>query len=85
MLGALNVSFRCRCDRILWHGQGIEQLQYIRGEFRLSDHRPVCSVFVIEADVDSGSKIRKGYSTLDARIHCESPAIPKRHSFYDDF
>ncbi|KAK8463151.1 hypothetical protein SEVIR_1G329200v4 [Setaria viridis] len=73
------------CDRILWHGQGIEQLQYIRGEFRLSDHRPVCSVFVIEADVDSGSKIRKGYSTLDARIHCESPAIPKRHSFYDDF
>ncbi|KAK3155305.1 hypothetical protein QOZ80_2BG0201540 [Eleusine coracana subsp. coracana] len=73
------------CDRILWHGQGIEQLQYIRGEFKLSDHRPVCSVFVIEADVDSGSKIRKGYSTLDARIHCESPAIPKRHSFYDDF
>ncbi|CAN6253256.1 unnamed protein product [Urochloa humidicola] len=73
------------CDRILWHGQGIEQLQYIRGEFRLSDHRPVCSVFVIEADVDSGSKIRKGYSTLDARIHCESAAIPKRHSFYDDF
>ncbi|KAF8779836.1 hypothetical protein HU200_002101 [Digitaria exilis] len=73
------------CDRILWHGQGIEQLQYIRGEFRLSDHRPVCSVFVIEADVDNGSKIRKGYSTLDARIHCESHAIPKRHSFYDDF
>ncbi|PWZ28455.1 Type I inositol polyphosphate 5-phosphatase 5 [Zea mays] len=73
------------CDRILWHGQGIEQLQYIRGEFRLSDHRPVCSVFVIEADVDNGSKIRKGYSTLDARIHCDSPAIPKRHSFYDDF
>ncbi|TVU28532.1 hypothetical protein EJB05_20053 [Eragrostis curvula] len=73
------------CDRILWHGQGIEQLQYIRGEFKLSDHRPVCSVFVIEADVDNGSKIKKGYSTLDARIHCESPAIPKRHSFYDDF
>ncbi|CAD6249470.1 unnamed protein product [Miscanthus lutarioriparius] len=73
------------CDRILWHGQGIEQLQYIRGEFRLSDHRPVCSVFVVEADVDSGSKIRKGYSTLDARIHCDSSAIPKRHSFYDDF
>ncbi|XP_062221982.1 type I inositol polyphosphate 5-phosphatase 5-like [Phragmites australis] len=74
------------CDRILWHGQGIEQLQYIRGEFKLSDHRPVCSVFVIEADVDNGSKIRKGYSTLDARVHCESPGrIPKRHSFYDDF
>ncbi|KAF0933041.1 hypothetical protein E2562_013795 [Oryza meyeriana var. granulata] len=72
------------CDRILWHGQGIEQLQYIRGESRFSDHRPVCSVFVIEADVDNGSKIRKGYSTLDSRIHCES-AMPQRHSFYDDF
>uniref|UniRef100_A0A0E0K5B7 Inositol polyphosphate-related phosphatase domain-containing protein n=1 Tax=Oryza punctata TaxID=4537 RepID=A0A0E0K5B7_ORYPU len=72
------------CDRILWHGQGIEQLQYIRGESRFSDHRPVCSVFVIEADVDNGSMIRKGYSTLDSRIHCESP-MPQRHSFYDDF
>ncbi|EEC74019.1 hypothetical protein OsI_08962 [Oryza sativa Indica Group] len=72
------------CDRILWHGQGIEQLQYIRGESRFSDHRPVCSVFVIEADVDNGSMIRKGYSTLDSRIHFESP-IPQRHSFYDDF
>ncbi|KAK1619884.1 hypothetical protein QYE76_025401 [Lolium multiflorum] len=72
------------CDRILWHGRGIEQLQYIRGESRFSDHRPVCSVFVVEADVDNGSKIRKGYSTLDSRIHCESPLpIPQRHSFYD--
>nr|BAK07767.1 predicted protein [Hordeum vulgare subsp. vulgare] len=72
------------CDRILWHGKGIEQLQYIRGEHRFSDHRPVCSVFVVEADVDNGSRIRKGYSTLDSRIHCESPLpIPQRHSFYD--
>ncbi|CAM0944130.1 unnamed protein product [Alopecurus aequalis] len=72
------------CDRILWHGKGIEQLQYTRGESRFSDHRPVCSVFVVEADVDNGSRIRKGYSTLDSRIHCESPTpIPQRHSFYD--
>lgn len=79
-----SIRVKCRCDRILWHGQGIEQLQYIRGESRFSDHRPVCSVFVIEADVDNGSMIRKGYSTLDSRIHFESP-IPQRHSFYDDF
>ncbi|KAF7090963.1 hypothetical protein CFC21_093636 [Triticum aestivum] len=72
------------CDRILWHGKGIEQLQYIRGEHRFSDHRPVCSVFVVEADADNGSRIRKGYSTLDSRVHCESPLpIPQRHSFYD--
>ncbi|KAL5213085.1 hypothetical protein ABZP36_023932 [Zizania latifolia] len=66
------------CDRILWHGQGIEQLQYIRGESRFSDHRPVCSVFLIDADVGNGSRIRKGYSTLDSRIHCES-AMPQGH------
>uniref|UniRef100_A0A453PJB9 Inositol polyphosphate-related phosphatase domain-containing protein n=1 Tax=Aegilops tauschii subsp. strangulata TaxID=200361 RepID=A0A453PJB9_AEGTS len=70
------------CDRILWHGKGIEQLQYIRGEHRFSDHRPVCSVFVVEADADNGSRIRKGYSTLDSRVHCESPLpIPQRHSY----
>ncbi|KAL7192571.1 hypothetical protein ACSBR2_024399 [Camellia fascicularis] len=36
------------CDRILWHGRGIEQLSYIRGESRFSDHRPVCAVFAVE-------------------------------------
>ncbi|XP_078440845.1 DNAse I-like superfamily protein [Wolffia australiana] len=34
------------CDRILWHGEGIEQQAYIRGESRFSDHRPVCAVFM---------------------------------------
>nr|XP_019708711.1 type I inositol polyphosphate 5-phosphatase 10 isoform X3 [Elaeis guineensis] len=36
------------CDRILWHGDGIVQLSYIRGESRFSDHRPVCAVFRVE-------------------------------------
>ncbi|GJN07111.1 hypothetical protein PR202_ga24909 [Eleusine coracana subsp. coracana] len=39
------------CDRILWHGEGIVQLSYIRGESRFSDHRPVCSVFIVEVAV----------------------------------
>ncbi|EEE65356.1 hypothetical protein OsJ_20639 [Oryza sativa Japonica Group] len=30
------------------HGDGIEQLQYLRGESRFSDHRPVCGVFAVE-------------------------------------
>ncbi|KAI7981463.1 Type I inositol polyphosphate 5-phosphatase 5 [Camellia lanceoleosa] len=38
------------CDRILWHGRGIEQLSYIRGESRFSDHRPVCAVFAVEVE-----------------------------------
>ena len=27
------------------------QLSYIRGESRFSDHRPVCSVFIVEVEV----------------------------------
>ncbi|KAL6009713.1 hypothetical protein ACLOJK_000142 [Asimina triloba] len=39
------------CDRILWYGDGIEQLCYIRIESRLSDHRPVCAVFRVEVSM----------------------------------
>ncbi|GLT93404.1 hypothetical protein SLE2022_111980 [Rubroshorea leprosula] len=39
------------CDRILWHGAGISQLSYIRGENRFSDHRPVFATFLVYAEV----------------------------------
>ncbi|CAH2043401.1 unnamed protein product [Thlaspi arvense] len=72
------------CDRILWRGEGIEQLSYIRGESRFSDHRPVCAIFAVEVDVKSLSKgrFRKGYSCAAARS-VEDCSIPQRHSFYD--
>ncbi|KAK6152445.1 hypothetical protein DH2020_015080 [Rehmannia glutinosa] len=35
------------CDRILWKGEGLKQLCYVRGESRFSDHRPVYSVFSV--------------------------------------
>lgn len=38
------------CDRILWRGNGLRQDQYDRCESRLSDHRPVRAVFVVEVD-----------------------------------
>ncbi|XP_073297990.1 type I inositol polyphosphate 5-phosphatase 8-like isoform X4 [Primulina huaijiensis] len=34
------------CDRILWKGQGLKQVCYVRGESRFSDHRPVYSLFL---------------------------------------
>ncbi|GKV25348.1 hypothetical protein SLEP1_g34800 [Rubroshorea leprosula] len=72
------------CDRILWRGQGIEQLSYIRGESRLSDHRPVCAVFSVEVEVRSktSNRFRKGYSCMGARLEYED-CIPQRHSFYE--
>lgn len=45
--GACMLRLR-RCDRILWRGEGMEQLWYVRGESRLSDHRPVNSLFSVQ-------------------------------------
>ncbi|CAH8313186.1 unnamed protein product [Eruca vesicaria subsp. sativa] len=71
------------CDRILWRGERIEQLSYIRGESRFSDHRPVCAIFAVEVDVKSMNKgrLRKGYSSVAGRL--TEDCIPQRHSFYD--
>ncbi|KAJ8494127.1 hypothetical protein OPV22_015848 [Ensete ventricosum] len=38
------------CDRILWYGRGLNQLSYVRGESRFSDHRPVSSIFTAEVE-----------------------------------
>ncbi|CAA7401007.1 unnamed protein product [Spirodela intermedia] len=71
------------CDRILWHGKGIEQLAYIRGESRFSDHRPVCGVFLAEVEetkADGGRYQRRqsdggAVEELDGRV-------PHGHGFY---
>ncbi|KAH9718609.1 Type I inositol polyphosphate 5-phosphatase 5 [Citrus sinensis] len=74
------------CDRILWRGNGIEQLSYIRGESRFSDHRPVCAVFSVEVERDvrikSSNRLRKGFCSADTRLEFED-CIPQRHSFYE--
>ncbi|XP_045823108.1 type I inositol polyphosphate 5-phosphatase 5 isoform X1 [Trifolium pratense] len=71
------------CDRILWRGRSIEQLSYIRGESRFSDHRPVCAVFSVGVEVRSrNNRFRKGYSYTSPRPEYED-YIPQRHSFYD--
>ncbi|KAK6238025.1 hypothetical protein QUC31_003494 [Theobroma cacao] len=72
------------CDRILWHGAGIEQLSYVRGESRFSDHRPVSAVFSVEVEVRRkyDNRFRKGYSCGGKRLDYED-FMPKRHSFYE--
>ncbi|KAJ1399924.1 Inositol polyphosphate-related phosphatase [Sesbania bispinosa] len=39
------------CDRIVWYGNGLKQLQYTRSESKLSDHRPVKAIFTAEVRV----------------------------------
>ncbi|KAL3621710.1 hypothetical protein CASFOL_034370 [Castilleja foliolosa] len=71
------------CDRVLWHGKGIKQLSYLRGESRFSDHRPVCAVFDVEVEMmrkKNITKFRKGYSYAGTNLELED-CIPQRHSF----
>lgn len=42
-----------RCDRILWKGEGLNQMCYVRGESKFSDHRPVYSLFSVQVDMKS--------------------------------
>ncbi|KAK1591286.1 hypothetical protein Q3G72_005314 [Acer saccharum] len=76
------------CDRILWRGNGIEQLSYIRGESRFSDHRPVCGVFSVEVEMEATRNqinnkfMRKGFSCSNRRLEYDD-CIPQRHSFYE--
>ncbi|KAH7661487.1 DNase I-like protein [Dioscorea alata] len=58
------------CDRILWYGRGLNQLSYVRGESRFSDHRPVCSIFMAEVESINRSRIKKGVG-CSSRVEVE--------------
>jgi hypothetical protein len=47
------------CDRILWMGKGIKQLCYKRAELKMSDHRPVSSMFFVEVEIFDHHKLQK--------------------------
>ncbi|KAJ9540815.1 hypothetical protein OSB04_027321 [Centaurea solstitialis] len=54
------------CDRILWKGEGLKQISYIRGESKFSDHRPVSSMFSVQVSLPHNeNKITK---ILDSKI-----------------
>ncbi|XP_043723464.1 type I inositol polyphosphate 5-phosphatase 10-like [Telopea speciosissima] len=63
------------CDRILWHGYGIEQLNYFRGESRFSDHRPVCAVFEVQVAVLDG-KSKNALSNSNMKVEIEELLPP---------
>ncbi|XP_059669483.1 type I inositol polyphosphate 5-phosphatase 8-like [Cornus florida] len=44
------------CDRILWKGEGLKQMCYVRGESKFSDHRPVYSLFSVQVNVANNPK-----------------------------
>nr|XP_043614721.1 type IV inositol polyphosphate 5-phosphatase 3-like isoform X2 [Erigeron canadensis] len=56
------------CDRILSFGKGIRQLSYRRSELKLSDHRPVTALYMIEVEVFSTRKLKKALVFTNAEI-----------------
>ncbi|KAJ0979484.1 hypothetical protein J5N97_014958 [Dioscorea zingiberensis] len=66
------------CDRILWRGEGMKQMWYVRGETRFSDHRPVSSLFSVQLNsfvhVAEGAWVKDG-KTYNHR-HSRVPATP---------
>ncbi|XP_009781982.1 type I inositol polyphosphate 5-phosphatase 2-like [Nicotiana sylvestris] len=59
------------CDRILWFGNGIKQLLYKRAELRLSDHRPVSSMFSVQVEIFDHRKLQRVLNVNNAAIHPE--------------
>ncbi|ESW27746.1 hypothetical protein PHAVU_003G228700 [Phaseolus vulgaris] len=59
------------CDRILWFGKGIKQLQYNRAENKLSDHRAVSSIFCIDVEVFDNRKLQRVLNFTKAAVHPE--------------
>lgn len=59
------------CDRILWLGKGIKQLFYKRAELRLSDHRPVSSMFSVEVEIFDHRKLQRVLNVKSTAIHPE--------------
>uniref|UniRef100_A0A7N0U465 Inositol polyphosphate-related phosphatase domain-containing protein n=1 Tax=Kalanchoe fedtschenkoi TaxID=63787 RepID=A0A7N0U465_KALFE len=66
------------CDRILWHGNGIRQSSYIRGESRFSDHRPVCAKFLVDVGVveNGGASNRRSSSACNMKVGAEELLLP---------
>ncbi|KAL4599273.1 hypothetical protein ACB092_11G115700 [Castanea dentata] len=68
------------CDRILWHGNGIRQLSYIRRESQFSDHRPVRATFLVDVDVASAGS-RKGLSSSRLKFGIEE-FLPQTRNYF---
>ncbi|XP_042421714.1 type IV inositol polyphosphate 5-phosphatase 7-like [Zingiber officinale] len=67
------------CDRILWLGGGLNQLSYVRGESRFSDHRPVFSIFTAEVETINYSRSKDaGYCS--SRVEVEE-LLPYSHGY----
>jgi endonuclease/exonuclease/phosphatase family metal-dependent hydrolase len=65
------------CDRILWYGKGLRQLQYVHIKSQLSDHRPVSARFMAEVKVLCKQKLGRACTlSKNAKVEVEE-LLPK--------
>ncbi|CAM6007936.1 unnamed protein product [Sphagnum balticum] len=65
------------CDRILWYGKGLRQLQYVHIESQLSDHRPVSARFMAEVEILCKRKLGRACTlSKNAKVEVEE-LLPK--------
>ncbi|KAG6434067.1 hypothetical protein SASPL_105688 [Salvia splendens] len=66
------------CDRILWKGEGVEQMYYTRGESTLSDHRPVYSLFSVQLNLPEYPTRNSPKSAVEELLVCRSRSRSQR-------
>jgi len=65
------------CDRILWRGRNMRQLNYLRHELLSSDHRPVSSTFEFQIKSINVEKRNKVYQEIVKRLdQMENECMP---------
>lgn len=52
-------------------GKGIRQLTYQSAEIKISDHRPVSSIFLVEVEVFDHRKLQRALNASTAAVHPE--------------
>ncbi|KAM1159404.1 hypothetical protein ACFX19_033151 [Malus domestica] len=71
------------CDRILWKGEGLKQMCYMRGESKFSDHRPVYSLFSVRLDWAAKKKPNSCVLKSSAKVQAEELLLLTRAKSLD--
>lgn len=56
---------------VLWFGNGLRQLAYVRAESKFLDHRPVNVVFLKEVETLNCCKTKNSLTGVSARVEVE--------------